>query len=407
MAHYIHPEVTHLIRVLEHCKLVCFTDSHQKRPYLSTPTHGETPSPGSASAHWSDTARLCVLSHFGLSHQVTPGPGASTRPSSPSPGQSLQTSSASASFVVPKAHGLPPSTSSRSLVAGVAVQELPLTQQRNQTGLLPSPACPGRLVLGCSWKMWLFAAAFKALQILVAAKFIWHRLTKVVRDWAATCVVYQQAKVHLHIKAPLADFPVPERRFDHVHMDLAGLLPTPRASLTSSQWLTGPRISWNPSRCHQPHPTRRLVHCDVSCRFGTPSDLSLDRGSQFTSELWNVVAESLGVTVHHTTAYHPQANGLCERFHRSTKAALRASLKDSSWVHRLLWVMLGLWTAPKEDLRFSSAELVYGQPLRLPGILSPTLRLPGLLTDQVLTSLSYLLAYQLFFAETLGVKIGD
>ena len=63
-------------------------------------------------------------------------------------------------------------------------------------------------------------------------------------------------------------------------------------------------------------------------RFGTPSDLSSDRGSQFTSELWNAVAEGLGVKLHRTTAYHPQANGLCERFHLSMKAALRASLKD-------------------------------------------------------------------------------
>ena len=50
-------------------------------------------------------------------------------------------------------------------------------------------------------------------------------------------------------------------------------------------------------------------------RSGTPSDFSSDSGSQFTSELWNAVAVGLGVKLHRTTAYHPQANGLCERFH--------------------------------------------------------------------------------------------
>jgi len=88
---------------------------------------------------------------------------------------------------------------------------------------------------------------------------------------------------------------------------------------------------------------------------------------QFTSALWCAVAEGLGVKLHRTTAYHPQANGLCERFHRSMKAALRASLKDGNWIDRLPWVMLGIRTAPKEDLQSSSAELVYGQPLRVPG----------------------------------------
>ena len=111
-------------------------------------------------------------------------------------------------------------------------------------------------------------------------------------------------------------------------------------------------------------------------RFGTPSDLSSDRGSQFTSELWKAVAEGLGVKLHRTTPYHPQANGLCERFHRSMKAALRASLKDGDWVDRLPWVMLGLRCAPKEDLRSSSAELVYGQALRVPGDFIPDASVP-------------------------------
>ena len=33
----------------------------------------------------------------------------------------------------------------------------------------------------------------------------------------------------------------------------------------------------------------------------------------------------------------------------------------------LLWVLLGICTAPKEDLRMSSAELIYGAPLTVPG----------------------------------------
>uniref|UniRef100_A0AAV2JU37 Integrase catalytic domain-containing protein n=1 Tax=Knipowitschia caucasica TaxID=637954 RepID=A0AAV2JU37_KNICA len=85
-------------------------------------------------------------------------------------------------------------------------------------------------------------------------------------------------------------------------------------------------------------------------RFGTPSDLSSDRGPQFTSELWTAFAEGLGVKVHRTTAFNPQSNGLCERFHQDMKAALKASLTGSDRVDRLPWVMLGLRSAPKEDL---------------------------------------------------------
>ena len=77
--------------------------------------------------------------------------------------------------------------------------------------------------------------------------------------------------------------------------------------------------------------------------------------------------ELLGAKLHRTMAYHPQANGLVERFHRHLKATLKARLKDANWLDMLPWVLLGIRTAPKEDLRISSAKLVYGAPLTVPG----------------------------------------
>ena len=92
-------------------------------------------------------------------------------------------------------------------------------------------------------------------------------------------------------------------------------------------------------------------------RFGIPIDMSSDRGPQFTSQLWTSIAQLLGIQLHHTTAYHPQSNGLVERFHRHLKSALRARLTGPSWTQELPWVLLGIRTAPK-DLGCSSAEMV-------------------------------------------------
>ena len=60
------------------------------------------------------------------------------------------------------------------------------------------------------------------------------------------------------------------------------------------------------------------------------------------------------------------------------KAALRASLTGSDWADRLQWVTLGLRSAPKEDLQASLAELVYGQPLHVPGEFLPDSTAPWL-----------------------------
>ncbi|KAJ8409248.1 hypothetical protein AAFF_G00234460 [Aldrovandia affinis] len=66
----------------------------------------------------------------------------------------------------------------------------------------------------------------------------------------------------------------------------------------------------------------------------------------------------------------------------------RASLKDDSWCDRLPWVLLGIRTALKEDLQSSSAELVYGQPLRVPRDFIPNASVPWSASLQHSTHLS-------------------
>jgi hypothetical protein len=58
---------------------------------------------------------------------------------------------------------------------------------------------------------------------------------------------------------------------------------------------------------------------------------------------------------------------LVERTHRQIKDALRARLAGNRWPEHLPWVLFGLRAAPKEDSAVSSAELVFGAPLTLPG----------------------------------------
>ena len=62
---------------------------------------------------------------------------------------------------------------------------------------------------------------------------------------------------------------------------------------------------------------------------------------------------------------------MVERLHRTMKTALMCH-GDESWSDNLPAVLLGLRCHFKEDLGATSAELVYGEPIRLPGeFLSP------------------------------------
>jgi hypothetical protein len=79
-----------------------------------------------------------------------------------------------------------------------------------------------------------------------------------------------------------------------------------------------------------------------------------------------------GIQLARTTARHSAANGLVERFHRTLKAAIMCHA-DQQWTEALPLFLLGIRTAYKKDLQASVAELVYGEPLKIPGeLLTPT-----------------------------------
>ena len=126
----------------------------------------------------------------------------------------------------------------------------------------------------------------------------------------------------------------------------------------------------SPGRCIDHHMCEGLC-CSQGDSFGVPSDMTSERGSQFTSELWLFLSQLHGARLHRTSAYHPQSKRLVERFHRHLKSALMARLDGPNWLDELPWVLLGIRTAPKEYIGCSSADLVYGVPLTVPGDIVP------------------------------------
>ena len=120
-------------------------------------------------------------------------------------------------------------------------------------------------------------------------------------------------------------------------------------------------VSTTASACAQ-----ALVHHWV-LRFGVPSTITSDRGPQFTSVVWAAMASILNLRLSPTTAFHPQSNGMVERFHRRLKDGLRTRLAGPRWIEHLPWVLLGLRCALAEASGVSPASSVYGAELTLPG----------------------------------------
>ena len=205
----------------------------------------------------------------------------------------------------------------------------------------------------------------RASQDLISRRVVWPGMQRDVRDWARACIACQRAKVHRHVRAPVATWTPPAGRFEEVHIDLVGPLPPSNGNvhlLTCVDRFT----RWVEAIPLPDIRAATVASAFVSgwvARFGVPARVTTDRGSQFESQLWQELSSILGCTRHRTTSYHPQSNGLVERVHRQLKGALRAH-SSSSWTRALPLVLLGIRSALKEDLGCTAAELVYGQRFR-------------------------------------------
>ena len=165
--------------------------------------------------------------------------------------------------------------------------------------------------------------------------------------------------------------PIPATRFEHVHVDIVGPFPPDRGYrhlLTmidrTTRWAEAVPISDTTAEIV----VQSFLDNWIS-RYGVPATITSDRGAQFTSELWRRLLSRFGINVASTMSYHPQVNGLVERFHGTLKNALRCTgCSGESWSRSLPWVLLGIRNAPRSDMATSTAEVLFGTPLRTPGL---------------------------------------
>ena len=210
----------------------------------------------------------------------------------------------------------------------------------------------------------------RASKRLISSRFVWPGCATDVAAWCRECQHCNRSKVTVQEKTEVEVIPVPGGRFSHVHVDIVG--PLPVAANGSRYLLT---IVDRTTRWPEAVPLSDITaeNCADSftahwvARFGVPGTMTTDRGSQFSGAVWKCLCKTLGIQHIMTTAYHPQSNGLVERFHRRLKEALKARNCGAAWQEHLPWALLGIRTAPKEVSGISSAEAVYGIPLALPG----------------------------------------
>ncbi|GFX10862.1 retrovirus-related Pol polyprotein from transposon 412 [Trichonephila clavipes] len=125
----------------------------------------------------------------------------------------------------------------------------------------------------------------------------------------------------LHMVPKKGTFSLPDARFSHIHVDIVGPLPPsegPHYLLTIidcfSRW---PEAIPIPDM--QAKTICRTIFDTWISRFGCPSVITSDQGTQMRSSMYTEFTRMLGTEKIKTTTYNPISNGIVERFHRHLK----------------------------------------------------------------------------------------
>ncbi|KAL5505635.1 hypothetical protein EMCRGX_G007099 [Ephydatia muelleri] len=107
---------------------------------------------------------------------------------------------------------------------------------------------------------------------------------------------------------------------------------------------------------------------ELFCRFSPPEQLHSDQGRQFESDLVAEVCKLLKICKTRTTPYHPQGDGLVERFNRTLLDMLATTLKEqpTDWEDHLRKVCLAYNSSIQSTTGYTPFFLMFGRNVCLP-----------------------------------------
>lgn len=196
----------------------------------------------------------------------------------------------------------------------------------------------------------------------------WPRMRADLTNWCRSCRRCASRSVGRPVRPPLTPIPV-GGPFDRVGVDVLQLPKTSsgkRYAVVFMDYLTKwPEVF---ATADQTAPTiARLLVEEIVSRHGVPSQLLSDRGPSFLSRLVLEVCSVLGVHKLNTSAYHPQSDGLVERFNRTLTDMLAKTAKPGvDWDTRLPYVLFAYRATVQASTAESPFFLLYGRDPRLP-----------------------------------------
>ncbi|CAF1412956.1 unnamed protein product [Adineta steineri] len=202
--------------------------------------------------------------------------------------------------------------------------------------------------------------------------FWWPDMKQSITRYIQSCLPCQQYNI-TRTKKPgrLQPIPPPEGPFQLIGMDYCGpLKQTPSGNqyvLCITDYFTRWIVAVAVPDCSA-QTTAEAFFKEYICKYGVPAVVLSDQGTHFHNQLMEAMSKLVGYDHTYSTTYHPQSNGMIERFN-ATFIPQIAKLQDrenNNWDEFLAPVVFAYNTGCHSTTQYSPFQLLFGREARLP-----------------------------------------
>ena len=202
-------------------------------------------------------------------------------------------------------------------------------------------------------------------------RFYWVKCRQDVQEWCRNCDICAQKRgPQKKIVAPLKIVNV-GAPMERIAIDVLGPLPMTEAGnkyiLIIADYFTKWVEAFPLPNQEAKTVADKLVN-EVICRFGVPLMIHSDQGGNFESALFAEVCQLLDIQKTRTTPYHPQSDGMVERYNRTLEMQLSkfADYNQKDWDVHIPMLLMAYRSAIHYTSGCTPAKLMLGRDLKLP-----------------------------------------
>src|SRR6266542_683230 len=204
---------------------------------------------------------------------------------------------------------------------------------------------------------------FDVMYNQISKRYIWQSMRNDIREYAKTCFQCQQRgsmKQNNQKKTIL-----PTDIFERWGIDIVGSLPITRegnryivvAMDYFSRWPEA-----RPLKAANAKTVATFIYEEIICRFGAPRILQSDRRTHFVNEVIQKLTKRFRVKYSLSLPYHPQSNGLVERFNKTLYEGIAKVAEElGSWNQYIQPILFAYRTKELRISKQSPYKLVYGK----------------------------------------------